>query len=132
MTEYAVVAIDDIEGIYGGSFKRARSALGVTAFGMQIIDMPPNAGEHYPEHDHAADGQEEVYVALRGAGEILIDGERHPLDADHLVSVKSGTKRKVFSGPDGLRMLVIGGVPGAAYEPAAWTEVGAPDPAAAG
>ena len=39
--------------------------------------------------------------------------------------------RKVYAGSDGLRILVIGGVPGAAYEVQEFTEVGAPDPAAA-
>ena len=131
MAEYTVARIDDIEGIWGGSFKRARSALGVTSFGMQVIDMPANA-DRYPEHDHSSDGQEEVYVTLRGSGEIEIDGQRHPLDADHLVSVKAGTMRKVYAGADGIRLLVVGGVPGAAYEAKEFTEVGAPDPSANG
>ncbi len=131
MAEYTVARIDDIEGIWGGAFKRARSALGITSFGMQVVDLPPNA-DQYPEHDHSSDGQEEVYVALAGSGEIEIDGGRHPLDADHLVSVKAGTMRKVYAGPEGLRVLVIGGVPGAAYEVLEFTEVGQPDPAAAG
>ena len=131
MDERPVARIDDIEGIWGGAFKRARSALGVTSFGMQVIDMPANA-DRYPEHDHSHDGQEEVYVTLAGSGEIEIDGGRHPLDADHLVSVKAGTMRKVYAGPDGLRLLVVGGVPGQAYEVLEFTEVGAPDPAAAG
>ncbi len=127
MAEYTVTKIDDIEGIYGGAFKRARSTLGVTSFGMQVLDLPPNS-DAYPEHDHASDGQEEVYATLRGGGEIEIDGQRHPIDSDHLVSVKAGTKRKVFSGPDGVRLLIVGGCPGAVYEVKDFTEVGQPDP----
>jgi mannose-6-phosphate isomerase-like protein (cupin superfamily) len=96
---------------------------------MQVIDMPPNV-EGYPEHDHSEDGQEEVYVTLRGGGEIDIEGERHPLDPDHMVRVASGTKRKVLPGGDGLRLLVIGAVPGAAYEIRRFTELGEPDPMA--
>lgn len=129
MAEYTVAKIDDIEGIYGGSFKRARAALGVTSFGMQVIDMPAHA-DGYPEHDHSADGQEEVYVALRGSATMDIEGNEVTLDPGHLVSVKAGTKRKVVPGDQGLRMLVIGGVPGSAYEPPAMTELGAPDPLA--
>ena len=126
MAGYKVAKIDDIEAIYGGSFKRARAALEVTSFGLQVIDMPPNA-DAYPEHDHAEDGQEEVYAVLRGAGEIDIAGERHPLDPEHLVSVKAGTKRKVFAGTEGLRLLVMGGVPGAAFQASPVTEIGGPD-----
>ena len=130
MSSYTVKRIDEMEAVYGGAFKRARAELGVESFGMQVIDMPPNA-DQYPEHDHSHDGQEEVYVTLSGSGEIEIDGGRHPLDGDHLVSVKAGTKRKVYAGAEGLRLLVIGGVPGAAYQVLEFTEVGAPDPAAA-
>ena len=118
MADYTVAADRRHRGRSSAArFKRARSALGDhRRSGMQVIDLPPN-GDAYPEHDHASDGQEEVYATLRGSGEIEIDGERHPLDADHLVSVKAGTMRKVFSGPDGLRLLDRSAAsPGAAYE----------------
>lgn len=127
MADYTAKRIDDIEAIYWGSFKRARAELGIESFGAQVMDLPPNA-DAYPEHDHAEDGQEELYAVLRGSAEIDIEGERHPLDADHLVAVKSGTKRKVYPGPEGVRLLVLGGVPGEAYTPPEITVLGAPDP----
>ncbi len=130
MSGYAVKRIDEMEAVFGGAFKRARAELGVEAFGMQIIDMPANY-ENYPEHDHAEDGQEEVFLALRGGGEIEIEGERFPLDGDHVARVSSGTKRKVWPGPDGIRLLVLGGVPGASYEAPDITKLGEPDPMAA-
>ena len=129
MSGYAVKRIDEMEAVYLGAFKRARAELGVESFGMAIIDLPPNF-EHYPEHDHSGDGQEEVFLALRGAGEIEIEGERFPLDADHVIRVSAGTKRKVWPGADGLRLLAIGGVPGGLYEPPANSKLGEPDPAA--
>jgi mannose-6-phosphate isomerase-like protein (cupin superfamily) len=129
MADYSVKRIDDMEAIYWGSFKRARAELGLESFGAQVMDLPPGV-DGYPEHDHADDGQEELYVVLRGGGEIEIDGARHPLDADTMVSVKSGTKRKVFPGDEGIRMLVVGGVPGQAYEAPAITVLGSPDPVA--
>lgn len=127
MAGYTVKKIDDMEGTFLGGFKLARAELDVESFGMQVLDIPPNWSD-YPEHDHAEDGQEEVYVALRGDAEIEIEGQRHQLDPDHMVSVKSGMRRKVRPGADGIRMLVIGGVPGHAYEPPANTKLGAPDP----
>lgn len=130
MSDYSHKRIDEMEGIYLGSFKRARAELGVSSFGLQVIDMPPNA-DQYPEHDHAQDGQEEVYVTLSGSGEIEIDGERHPLDPDHLVRVSAGTKRKVWPGDSGIRLLVVGGCPGRTYEAPGISELGAPDPMAA-
>ncbi len=129
MSEYAVKKIDEMEAVYLGAFKRVRAELGVESFGMSIIDLPPNF-ENYPEHDHAGDGQEEVFIALRGDGEIEIDGERFPLDADHVARVSAGTKRKVWPGGDGLRLLALGGIPGQAYEAPDNSKLGQPDPMA--
>jgi mannose-6-phosphate isomerase-like protein (cupin superfamily) len=129
MSEYAVKKIDEMEAVYLGAFKRARAELGVESFGMSIIDLPANF-ENYPEHDHAGDGQEEVFIALRGSGEIEIDGERFPLDADHVARVSAGTKRKVWPGADGVRLLALGGIPGQAYEAPDNSKLGQPDPMA--
>ena len=130
MSTHAVKKIDEMEGIYGGAFKLARAELGVESFGMQIIDMPPNY-DGYPEHDHSEDGQEEVYLALRGSGEIEIDGERFSLDEDHVARVGPGIKRKVWPGDDGVRILAIGGMAGKVYEAPDVTKLGKPDPMAA-
>jgi hypothetical protein len=129
MSTYAVKRIDEMEAVYGGSFKRARAELGVESFGMQIIDMPANF-EGYPEHDHGEDGQEEVYLALRGGGELEIEGERHPLDPDHVAKVGPGVKRKIWPGDDGIRVLVIGGRADAPYEAPEISKLGVPDPMA--
>jgi mannose-6-phosphate isomerase-like protein (cupin superfamily) len=128
MAPYTSKRIDEMEAIYFGAYKRVRAELGVSAFGIQVIDMPPNA-DQYPEHDHADDGQEEVYVALRGSGEIEIDGERHPIDPETMVRVGPGVTRKVWPGEEGLRLLIVGGVPGAIYEAPEISKLGAPDPA---
>ena len=130
MSSYEVKRIDEMEAVYMGAFKRARAELGVESFGMQIIDLPPNF-ENYPEHDHAGDGQEEVFVAMRGGAEIEIAGERFPLDGDHVARVSAGTMRKVWPGPDGIRLLVLGGVPGKVYEAPDVSKLGQPDPRAA-
>ena len=127
MPDFSVKRIDDMQAHARGSFKPARAELGVTSFGIQVIDMPPGI-EAYPEHDHAHDGQEEVYLVIRGGGEIDIEGERHPLDRDTMVRVAAGTKRKLNPGDEGIRCVVVGGVPGSAYEVRDFTELGAPDP----
>lgn len=127
MGEYAVKRIDDMEAVFLGAFKRARAELGVESFGLQVIDMPPNY-ENYPEHDHAGDGQEEVFLVIRGGGEIEIDGERFPLDPEHMARIAAGTKRKVWPGAEGIRMVIVGGVPGAVYEAPDVSKLGEPDP----
>lgn len=124
-----VKQIDEMEAIYHGSFKRAAAELGVESFGMQVFDMPPNFSD-YPEHDHAEDGQEEVYVVLRGTAELEVDGQRSGLDADRIARVGPGTSRKLYSGPDGARVLVIGAIPGEVYSRPEPFKLGAPDPTA--
>lgn len=130
MSSYAVKNIDEMEAVFRGAFKRARAELGVESFGMQVIDMPPNY-ENYPEHDHTHDNQEEVFLVMRGGGEIEIEGERFPLDDNHIARVAPETKRKVWPGSEGIRLVVLGGCPGKAYEAPDLTKLGEPDPMAA-
>ncbi len=82
---------------------------------MAVIDLPPNT-DRYPEHSHSEDGQEEVHIALGGSGEVEIEGDRHRLDTDTMVRVSPGVPRKVWTADQPLRLLVIGGCPGQAYE----------------
>src|ERR1700693_5251486 len=123
MSSYTVKRIDEMETSYGGAMRLARAALGVASFGMQVEEFPPNF-DQYPEHTHSEDGQEEVYVILRGSAEIEIDGERIPLDPETVVRVGPGVSRRIFSGPQGGRILALGGVPGSVYEPPEFSKVG--------
>jgi mannose-6-phosphate isomerase-like protein (cupin superfamily) len=129
MADFTVAKIDDMEAAFRGAFKRARATLGVSSFGMQVMDLPPNL-EQFPEHDHAEEGQEEVYVTLRGRGEIEIDGERLSLDPETIVRVGPGAKRTFYTGDEPMRVLALGGVPGKPYEAPEVSELGAPDPMA--
>lgn len=126
MSDYTVKRIRDVEAVHGGGFLRLRAALGVTSFGMQIIELPPNFDGH-PEHDHLGTGQEEVYVVLRGSGEIEVENERIPIDTETVVRVGPTARRKLYAGPQGLRVLALGGVPGEVYRPPHFTELGASD-----
>jgi mannose-6-phosphate isomerase-like protein (cupin superfamily) len=123
--DFTAKRIEDMEAIFGGAFRRARAELGVSSFGLSLSDFPPNA-DQYPEH--ADDEQEEVYLFAGGSGEIDIEGERFPLDPETVVRVGPGTKKKIFAGGDGLRMIAIGAIPGKPFKVAGWTELGEPDP----
>jgi mannose-6-phosphate isomerase-like protein (cupin superfamily) len=131
VTHVEIGEIDAIEGfIEGIKFHKAAAGLGVSAFGISIIELAPGADD-YPEHDHSEDGiggqmfakrpqqlgQEEVYVALRGSGTLQAGGEEYPLDPDHIARVAPSVKRKVVPGPEGIRLLVVGAIPGQAYDP---------------
>jgi mannose-6-phosphate isomerase-like protein (cupin superfamily) len=119
--------IDEMEAIWRGSFKRARGELGLKAFGLNVMDLPPNF-DRIPRHVHTFDGQEEVYIPLSGSGWIDVGGERVHVDPGVAVRIGPTASRTIISGPDGIRVLMVGGVPGKAYEPFAPLDLGAPEP----
>jgi uncharacterized cupin superfamily protein len=116
--------IDELPQLWDGFAKLVREGCGITAFGVQIMDLPPDY--ETKSHDEGDSGQEELYVALRGSGAVVIDesGERLTLDAEHLVRVSPGISRTLTSAQEGLRVLCVGGVPGRPYEPPEWTTEG--------
>jgi hypothetical protein len=112
-------AIDDLPQIWDGFAKLVRTGLGITAFGVQIMDLPPDYTT--ASHDESDSGQQELYVALRGSGAVVAGEARLALDPEHLVRVDAGVDRVLTSGPAGLRVLCVGGVPGAPYVAPEWT-----------
>jgi hypothetical protein len=129
MADVTVKRVEDFEAIFGGGFRRARAGLGVSSFGLAVIDLPPNF-KHYPEHDQSHDHQEEVYTVVRGRATLHAGGEEHDLEPDVWVRVGPGEKRKIVTGDEPARVIAIGGMPGEAYKPPEFTHEGAAEPAA--
>ena len=129
MADYTLKRIDEMEAVFGGAFKRARAELGVESFGVQVIDIPPNI-DRYPEHNHADEGQEEVFVPMSGSVELGLDGERHRLEPGMMVRIGPGVNRKLITHEEPVRLLALGGVPGKAYEPPDLSKLGGADPLA--
>jgi quercetin dioxygenase-like cupin family protein len=117
---FTVKAIDEMATLHDGLLKLAGAELGVESFGMQVFDFPGGFAD-YPEHDHLAEGQQEIYIVLRGSAEVEVDGERVAIDAGRMLSLAPATRRKLHPGPDGVRLLALGCTPGRLYErPAAF------------
>ena len=110
-------AIDDLPDMWDGFMRMVRPGLGLTAFGANIMNLPPDYSTR--SHDESGSGQEELYVRLAGSGWVVLDdsGERLALDEEHLCAVGPGTARALASGPEGLRVLIVGSAPGRGYEP---------------
>jgi mannose-6-phosphate isomerase-like protein (cupin superfamily) len=119
MEMFKVTRIDELPSINHGAVKLAGDELGVESFGLQVLDLPAGFAD-YPEHDHAQDGQEEVYVVLAGTAELSLGGERVSAEAGTIVRVASAARRKLVPGPDGVRVLAIGCAPGGYERPEAF------------
>jgi hypothetical protein len=130
MPDVTVRAVDEMEGINGGVARRARAELGVTAWGMQVLTLPPD-WDGYPLHNHDAGAfdpnQEEVYIPLEGGATLVADGMEFELRPGLMARVGPEQLRRILPGPEGIRLLAIGGAPGA-FTPGAWTELGADPP----
>jgi mannose-6-phosphate isomerase-like protein (cupin superfamily) len=98
-------SIDGLGDGYG--FRKVRRALGVTAFGVNAIVMPPGfVGFH-----HFHDDQDELYFVHSGTARVEVEGEDRILGPGGLAHVESTTPRRVSnaSETDDLVLLVIGG-----------------------
>ncbi len=115
MADVTLKRIDEMEG-HGGKFLYARKALGVAAWGMNVLRLSPN-WDGYPDHDHAKDGQEEVYIVLEGDATLQTGNESWNLVPGMMARVGPEQKRKIVPGDGGVTVVVIGGTPGKAYEP---------------
>jgi uncharacterized cupin superfamily protein len=102
-----------IESIQGVFFKMRR-ALGTTAFGINEVRVPPEAAGM--EHDESETGHEEVYVVLEGSGTFLIDGTSVAVAAGDYLRVDAAAMRQVVGGSQGMRFVVVGAQPKAAYD----------------
>ena len=106
---YAVAHLDDLGE--GPGFRKIRKELGVTAFGVNAIVLPPayETGRHY--HDE----QEELYFLHSGRIEMEFgDGSTHELAPGGLAWVDAATVRKVrnLSDSEEAVYVVVGGKDG--------------------
>ena len=100
-------SLDQLGEGYG--FRRIRAALGVTAFGVNAIVMPPG----FEGFLHYHDTQDELYFVHRGTARFEVDGEERTLGPGSFVHVESTMPRRFSnSGEDDLIVLAIGGKDG--------------------
>jgi mannose-6-phosphate isomerase-like protein (cupin superfamily) len=101
---HSISSLDEVGDGYG--FRKVRHALGVSAFGVNAVVMPPG----YDGFLHYHDTQDELYFVHSGTARFEVDGEVRELGPGGLVHVESTTPRKFSNaGDDDLVLLVIGG-----------------------
>ena len=101
---HAFGSIDELGEGYG--FRKVRRALGVDAFGVNAIVMPPR----YEGVHHYHDEQDELYFVHSGTARVEVEGEERVLGPGGLVHVASTTPRRISNaGDEDLVLLVVGG-----------------------
>jgi mannose-6-phosphate isomerase-like protein (cupin superfamily) len=100
-------AVANVDGIgEGPGFRKIRRELGVTAFGVNAIELPEGfaTGKHFHEE------QEELYFVHRGTLKFVFgDGSSHVLGAGGLARVDAATVRQIENVGDGPALYVIAG-----------------------
>ena len=92
-----------------GVFRKVRRALGVTAFGVNGIVLPP--GSEWFNHFH--EQQDELYFVHEGRAAFEIEGEAFEVGPGAIVHVESTTARRFWNAGEGdLVLLVVGGKDG--------------------
>jgi mannose-6-phosphate isomerase-like protein (cupin superfamily) len=102
---YTISSIDELGDGYG--FRKVRKALGVTAFGANVVVYPPM----YEGFHHFHDTQDELYFVHAGTARVEVGGETRVLGPGGLVHVEAATRRKLSnaSETEDLVLLVVGG-----------------------
>jgi uncharacterized cupin superfamily protein len=119
MTEHAFTILRPDEFEQTGDWLLARRSLGVSAFGINVVDIRP--GERIPEHDETDRDQEEVFVALSGDAVIAIDGDEHDFPEGSFARLDPELSRTVINrGAAPARLLIVSAPRTSGYEPLDW------------
>ena len=104
---YQVSSLDALGD--GPGFRTVRDPLGVTAFGVNGVVVPPQ----YEGPNHVHDSQDELYFVHRGMATFRFEDGEHEVGEGGLVHVESTTHRAISNRTDeDLVLLVVGGKDG--------------------
>ena len=78
MSRYAVAHLDEIDEQDDGRcpWRPVRDHFGITAFGANAWTARDAGDRVINEHDESGDGNEELYLVLRGRAAFELDGDR--------------------------------------------------------
>ncbi|HKV67471.1 MAG TPA: hypothetical protein VJN72_05235 [Gaiellales bacterium] len=102
------------------AFTPLRLRLGIEAFGVTVRRAA--AGEQIvPEHsEEGEDGNEELYVALSGAADFVVDGNAVSLPAGGCLAVRTGAARRATATEHGTSLLIVGSTRDTPYRADGW------------
>jgi mannose-6-phosphate isomerase-like protein (cupin superfamily) len=83
----------------------ARTPLDGQTLGLSLMTLAPSFRIPF---GHKHEGQEEVYVVVRGSARIKVEDEIVELGEWDAIRLDKGTMRNVEAGPDGVEFLAFG------------------------
>ncbi|MGH2870735.1 MAG: cupin domain-containing protein [Solirubrobacteraceae bacterium] len=107
-----VAAIEPMPGAHPAASqydKGVGHALGVQAFGIYQVELPP--GAETVRHNHVDDGTEDVYAVIHGTGTVIVDRQEVSVGPGQFIAVTPESARHVRAGDDGLIFLAVCAAP---------------------
>ncbi|WP_135827765.1 cupin domain-containing protein [Halorussus halobius] len=102
---YTKVDYEDVEPV-GDGLHFLRDPLDCENAGVSVLEADP--GWTGMEHDHADDGQEEVYVLVEGSATVTVEGEDVALSAGDAVRIPADATRQIHNGDAESRFVLVG------------------------
>jgi quercetin dioxygenase-like cupin family protein len=119
---YTILHREEFESMEGSgecTWSLARKSLGVSAMGMNLVEIGP--GGQIPEHDETGREQEEVFIIWSGDATAVVDGNDIEAPAGTFVRVSPETRRTIRNdGDQPLTMLIVSAPVASGYEPMGW------------
>jgi mannose-6-phosphate isomerase-like protein (cupin superfamily) len=122
---YEILSLDALERLPSTSGELTllplRRTVGFRPFGVNAW-LGANIGDHVIERHYEKDGDEELYVVVRGRATFAVGEETVDAPAGTLVHLPPGTLRAAVAAEDDTIVLAVGAKAGEAWEPAPWED----------
>jgi uncharacterized cupin superfamily protein len=121
MAAYETAHIDEIASNRWPHWVPIRHHFGIETFGINVWRRQDD-GTMIPEHDHAENGEPELYYTVDGRATFTIAGEEVDAPAGTCIWVEdaSATRSAKADEPGTLVLSVGAGPPGTGYSPPGW------------
>jgi hypothetical protein len=122
---YQVLSLDDLDRLTSTdgtlTLLPLRRTIGFRPFGVNAW-LGARAGDQVIERHRERDGDEELYVVVRGRATFTLGEETFDAPEGTLVHATPGTLREAVAADDDTNGLAVGAKPGKPWQPAAWED----------
>ncbi|MGH3002283.1 MAG: cupin domain-containing protein [Gaiellaceae bacterium] len=123
---YEILSLDDLDRYPGAGedspvLMPLRRRLGFRPFGLNCWTAQA-VGKHVIERHYERDGDEELYLVVRGRATFTVGDETFDAPVGTLVHCPPGTLREAVAAEEGTLVVAAGAKPGEAFVPAPWED----------